>query len=146
MQYDKEVDGPPISFFFLMSDLWRTLYRTFCYRKKIKGHVLLVGTDRYNVRDNWLILILFSHDHIGLSFYKLYLISDGYLLQRLIAHDKFSVLLLLGTHQSFWHWWHKDLLLRPSTPSSEGTIRLVCSLRDSSTFPLFSRGKLKSIS
>ena len=59
---------PTDKLFFLMSDLWRTLYRTFCYRKKIKGHVLLEGTDRYNVRDNWPILILFSHDHIGLSF------------------------------------------------------------------------------
>ena len=41
---------------------------------------------------------------------------------------------------------HLGLQQRSGTLSSEGAIRLVSGLRDNSTFPLFSRGKLISIS
>ena len=70
---DKDDDDPPISIPFCN---WYLIYdERFKERSvilnKIEGHGLLVRTDRYDVRDNWPILILFSRDHIGLSFFRI---------------------------------------------------------------------------
>ena len=45
-----------------------------CFFVLHKKKGMLVRTDHHNVRDNWPILMVFSRDHIGLSFYQLELI------------------------------------------------------------------------
>ena len=63
---DKDDDDPPISIPFCN---WYLIYDE-CFKErsvilnKIEGHGLLVRTDRYDVRDNWPTLILFSRNHI----------------------------------------------------------------------------------
>ena len=139
---DKDDDDPPISIPFCN---WYLIYdERFKERSvilnKIEGHGLLVRTDRYDVRDNWPILILFSRDHIGLSFFRikvnLWWITSTktdctWCIFRVITSRDSSKLPTSATQ-------------RPFVKSRHNTLG-VWSTRQLH-FPLFSHGKLISIS